>query len=292
MEGVDATTDAHKVAAMLEKQADELFSEVDKLSANQKQSTVNQTASPTKTRTPDAKGIELPRESPEAFVLDPTAYPSTPNVPIRRPQGFKPTGQGSKQRVKAGTLEGLESHRHKPARKRRGKSLTREEQLAGIESRGTNPSKLVGKRPPLPRGKAPYFSGFRRFSEGFHRPDHVAEQKRILELAREAPQQAGREYQQLVAADLNAVDVQEFSKREGRRIDIGTNHEVTIEGHHKAFGTHKLDQLWNDLEHEGIVLLTVPRLSPVAAAQLHKLGIQAEKQFGKRMLILIRETLP
>jgi hypothetical protein len=73
---------------------------------------------------------------PEGF--EPTAYPTVGPVKARKPKGFEPTGKGTKKRVKAGTMEGLESHRHKPAPKPRGKSVTREQQLQGIEPKSAS----------------------------------------------------------------------------------------------------------------------------------------------------------
>jgi hypothetical protein len=206
-------------------------------------------------------------------------------VKFRRPRGFEPTAQGTKKRVKAGTLEGLESHRAKPVPAPKGKSVTREEQLEDLEL-DTQP-----KRPPLPRGQAPSFSRLNRFSESFHSSKTIQEQKRILKLAEADPQKAGREYQALVAEDLDAVELQEIFSRPGRRSDIGPYHEVTIEGRREGFSSKKLDQLWNDLEHNGKILLTVPKLSQAADAQLRKLGVTAEKKFGKNVLIVVRETL-
>jgi len=51
---------------------------------------------------------------------------------MRRPRGFEPTSKGTKRRVKAGTMEGLEPTARKPAPRPRKRSVTRQEQLEGI----------------------------------------------------------------------------------------------------------------------------------------------------------------
>lgn len=145
---------------------------------------------------------------------------------------------------------------------------------------------------PERRGGRPVGGGqFRRFSEPL-RGEAAERQRQIVELAETNPQQAGREYQELIAEDLGAVDVQEMFDRPGRRPDIGTGHEVTIEGWRGSFGSGKLDQLWLDMRDRGNVLLTVPRLSDDALDQLRRLTAQANDAFDHDVLIVIRETLP
>ncbi|SFO58185.1 hypothetical protein SAMN05660359_04493 [Geodermatophilus obscurus] len=41
-------------------------------------------------------------------------------------------------------------------------------------------------------------------------------------------------------------------------MDIGTEHEATIEGRTGAFSARKLDQLWDDLVDKGNATVTVP----------------------------------
>ena len=103
---------------------------------------------------------------------------------------------------------------------------------------------------------------------------------------------AGTDYQTLVARDLGAEDVQEMFSREHRRMDVGTSHEVTLEGQFGGFSTNKLDQLWLDLRDNGQVMLTVPRLSDEAADQLARLAAQAADALQRPVLVIVRETAP
>jgi hypothetical protein len=144
-------------------------------------------------------------------------------------------------------------------------------------------------RPPLPEPGAVEVAP-RVFQEGFRRPDQIAEQQRILTLAQTNPQQAGRQYQTLIAKNLNAEKLQEIYRRPGRRMDIGVSHEVTIEGRNGPFGEGKLNQLWLDLMDTRQVVLTVPRLSDEAASQLGRLIAQAEEFLGEDVLVIVRET--
>ena len=144
-------------------------------------------------------------------------------------------------------------------------------------------------RPPLPELGAVEVAP-RVFQEGFLRPEQIAEQQRILTLARTNPQQAGREYQTLIAQNLSAEELQEIYRRPGRRMDIGITHEVTIEGRNGPFGEGKLNQLWLDLMDTRQVFLTVPRLSDEAASQLGRLIAQAEEFLGEDVSFVVRET--
>lgn len=149
-------------------------------------------------------------------------------------------------------------------------------------------------RPRLKRGKKAArlpASRFRKFTEALT-GQAAKEQDRVLQLHKRDPLEAGKQYQDLVARNLRAADVQEMFKRAGRRMDVGKTHEVTLEGMRRGLGTHKLDQLWLDLKDRGEVLLTVPKLSKQAADQLARLGAQVEQEFGKEVLIIVRETLP
>jgi hypothetical protein len=154
-------------------------------------------------------------------------------------------------------------------------------------------------RPRLPRGQGAARlpvgtlgqpGRFRAFTESFS-GKAANRQRQILELAKSNPQQAGQKFQQLVAENLRASDLQEKFRRPGRRMDVGTHHEVTIEGWRGRFGSHKLNQFWSDLRDNGQIMLTVPRLSNAAKDQLLRLGSQAEKEFGREILIIVRETL-
>ena len=155
-----------------------------------------------------------------------------------------------------------------------------------------SPRKRTVNRPLLPRGNAPTLSTarFRNFQEPL-RGHAAVRQQQILNLAKNDPKLAGRQFQQLVAEDLKAVDVQEMFPRPGRRPDIGVGHEVTLEGASGPFSTTKLDQFWLDLRDRGQVLLTVPKLSKAAESQLLRLGAQAERLFQKMVIIIIRRTL-
>ncbi len=75
-----------------------------------------------------------PRRLKLRIITQPEFSPiSEETVTSRKPRGFEPTSIGIKQRVKAGTLEGLETTQQKPTPRPRGESVTREEQLEGID---------------------------------------------------------------------------------------------------------------------------------------------------------------
>jgi hypothetical protein len=133
-------------------------------------------------------------------------------------------------------------------------------------------------------------SRFRTWEEGFHNDVDLAEYDRIMELARSDPQRAGRDYQRLAAGDLGASELQEFSRRPGRRMDIGPGNEVTIEGRDHGFGKGKLNQLWLDLMDLKQIKLTVPRLSEEARTQLGRLGGQAEEVLHEEVMIFVQQT--
>lgn len=125
---------------------------------------------------------------------------------------------------------------------------------------------------------------------------------KVLKLADTDPKQAGVEFQEVIAADLKATDVQEWGQRPHRRNDIGGGAgskastrgiEVTIEGRDGSLSTSKLDQLWLDLEQTGGITLVVPKLSRAARLQLFRLIKQFEGLHpGEPLDIGIREVLP
>ena len=148
-------------------------------------------------------------------------------------------------------------------------------------------------RPPLPSGPQAPRGEINRFKEPFRDQQLLKEQKEILELAKTNPQEAGRRYENLLARDIKGGEqVQNKFRREGRRMDIGTEHEVTIEGFKGELGKGKLDQLWDDLVDKGNVTLSVPKLSDQAKDQLARLLAQAREKMGPNVIIVVRETLP
>lgn len=149
------------------------------------------------------------------------------------------------------------------------------------------------ERPRLPSGPNAPRARLNRFSEPFREQAKLTEQDAIMRLARTDPKEAGRRYQELVVSDFpGGKDVQEKFRRQGRRMDMGTEHEITIEGVNGAFSTEKLNQLWDDLADKGNVTLTVPKLSAEAEDQLARLLAQARTEFGDSRIIVVRETLP
>lgn len=149
------------------------------------------------------------------------------------------------------------------------------------------------QRPKLPRGAKAARAPINKFKEPFKDPQMLKQQQEIMELAKSNPQVAGNRYQNLVARDIQGgTQIQEKFRRPGRRMDIGTEHEVTIEGMAKEFSSSKLDQLWDDLVDKKNVTLTVPRLSNAAWDQLQRLLAQARQNIGPNVLIVVRETLP
>jgi hypothetical protein len=148
-------------------------------------------------------------------------------------------------------------------------------------------------RPPIPRGTDAPRAELNRFREPFADPAMRQRQKDILDLAKSDPLEAGNQYGKLVAEDFpGGPEVAEAFTREGRRMDMGTEHEFTIEGRSGRFGSGKLDQLWDDLADKRNVTLTVPRLSPAAADQLERLLAQARQVMGPDRVIVVRETRP
>jgi len=130
-----------------------------------------------------------------------------------------------------------------------------------------------------------------------------ARQEAILKHAETDPKAAGMEYQELVAQDLKAVDVQEWMQRNHRRNDIGGGAgsaastrgiEVTIEGWRGPMSTSKLDQLWLDLQQTGGITLVVPKLSAQARLQIFRLvkQFQAAHPDKAGVTVGVRETLP
>lgn len=101
------------------------------------------------------KKVEPPKKVAPPPSFEPTAHPPVGEVKIQRPPGFEPTrhppvgpvktrrprgfdaGRAAPgRRVKPGTLESLEPTAHPASRKPRGKSVTRDEQLEGIDPAG------------------------------------------------------------------------------------------------------------------------------------------------------------
>ena len=166
------------------------------------------------------------------------------------------------------------------------------ESAAGSTARRSRPFRGQD-RPALARGASAPRARLNRFSEPLHVHQGMKRQDEILDLARTNPQEAGRQYERLVASDMQGgLEVENRFRRQGRRMDIGTEHEVTIEGMNGGFGTDKLDQLWDDLADKGNVTLTVPKLSSAAGDQLQRLLAQARAELDPNVIIVIRETLP
>lgn len=148
-------------------------------------------------------------------------------------------------------------------------------------------------RPPLPEGPNALEAPLNRFPEPFRDPAQLQEQTEIMKLAESNPQAAGTLYENLVAGDFpGGRDVQGKFTRPGRIMDIGTEHEVTIEGRAQGFGKGKLDQLWDDIADNGHAIVTVPKLSPTAAGELSRLLAQARERLNPGAIIVVRETLP
>ena len=124
-------------------------------------------------------------------------------------------------------------------------------------------------------------------------------QKEILQQIDKDPASAtrlGNRYRDLIDQDLQPAAKPEVTPegfgRPGRRPDIGTEYEVTLEGVRKGFSQHKLDQIWKDLRDNGRTSITVPKLHKLAESQLRRLGAQAEHELGRKVLIIVRETNP
>ena len=160
--------------------------------------------------------------------------------------------------------------------------------LAALEQRIAEVIPLdIEPRPKLSSGTLDP-SRFRLFNENLTDP----KQKKVMELALSDPQAAGHQYQNLIAEDLGAPDVQEVFRWPKRRMDVGNRHEVTIEGRDGPLGAHKMDQLWADLQRFREIMMTVPWLSDTAQGQLLRLGAQAETELGEPVLIVVRQTVP
>ena len=265
---------------------------------------------------------QQPTQAPGAKGATPEALPAPPDKALAG-RGYRPKpGERSMTREqwraqhRAQRLEQWAKERglpegSMPARARMGKPGVKLPEYAqkNPDSYYYNPKtsrynriagqRAVGaKRPPLPRGDDPSLrlaqNRFRTWDEPLHRGLDKPQAALFKQLEQGAitPQQAGNRWQKLVAGDLKGADVQEMFRRPGRRMDIGTGHEVTIEGWKGPFGSSKLDQFWLDLRDLGKIQVTVPRLSKQASSQLSRLGAQAETEFGREVLILVRQTLP
>jgi len=221
------------------------------------------------------------KESVEEFLarggqvrkLPPAPGPETPDVtaaPRSRPDDLSALGEGPE----VGAVRPASDNR------------------AGVRRLRSRPDRgQVRPAPPSTRD-APRERIF-AFREAMADPQMAAAQEEILELARTNPQEAGRRYEKLIAGDLpGGTDVENAFRRPGRRMDIGTEHEVTIEGRDGPFGENKLDQLWDDLVDKGNVTLTVPRLSDAARDQLERMAAQATQLIPRPTVIVVRETLP
>lgn len=150
----------------------------------------------------------------------------------------------------------------------------------------TNGSSTTKKPSTSPTTATPEWFG--RFQEPLHKQAARDKETDILQKLTEC-HKLGTNYQQLVAEDLGAADVQEKSRKKGLRVDIGTVHEVTAEGRNGKFSPRKMGQLKTYLETVGGIMLTVPKLSKEAEKQLTDLGKTFEKQ-GKTFRISVRET--
>ena len=161
-------------------------------------------------------------------------------------------------------------------------------------------TKVASGRPRLPRGGAKLSDeSFRLLKEPLHDEALAKGQKEILQQIDKDPASAtrlGNRYRDLIDQDLQPAAKPEVTPegfgRPGRRPDIGTEYEVTLEGVRKGFSQHKLDQIWKDLRDNGRTSITVPKLHKLAESQLRRLGAQAEHELGRKVLIIVRETNP
>ena len=159
---------------------------------------------------------------------------------------------------------------------------------------GAPPGVRLPIRPRMPTGAGAPRAPVRPFQERLHSPAAQARQQQIIDdvaAGRLSPQAAGREYERLVAQDLRATDGQNRFGQPGRRWDVGSRHEITLEGMTGGFSTHKLNQFWFDFTRNGEVLLTVPRLSVQARDELARLLAQA-RTVRPDASLYVRETLP
>jgi hypothetical protein len=167
------------------------------------------------------------------------------------------------------------------------------QELSALPMAGARSPRLRA-RPRMPTGAGAPRVPVRPFQEPLHNPTAHARQQQILadvQAGRLDPKAAGREYERLVAEDLRATEGANRFGIPGRRWDVGTRHEITIEGTSGPFTTHKLNQMWTDLTRNGEVLLTVPRLSPEASDQMARLLAQA-RTVRPDASVHVRETLP
>lgn len=133
----------------------------------------------------------------------------------------------------------------------------------------------------------------------FQDPVSAASIKRtraIMKLAESNPQKAGRLFADEIGHEMKWGSISErFTETHGeigRRWDFGNTKEITIEGRAGAFGEGKLDQMWFDLNHHGLVDLTVPVLSEEAEAQLGRLAWEWQSWTGRTPSIFVRVVLP
>jgi hypothetical protein len=120
----------------------------------------------------------------------------------------------------------------------------------------------------------------------------VAEQERIMRLARRNPRQAGQEYENLVKRELGDPPYGDrILTPDGdaayRIPDYPAPGEITIEGRWVNFTDRKVSQLRTFLGQPNTrsLMLTMPRLSPTARQTLAQLA-----QEFPRTTIFVRET--
>ncbi|MEX2229028.1 MAG: hypothetical protein WEB13_05245, partial [Dehalococcoidia bacterium] len=247
-------------------------------------------ALPARAATPEAAPARPATPAPAA----PATVPGDVEVPAALGRAFTPDGRFANADIEAAYLAyrqrgGLASRAAWIPRTRGGPRALLEGEL-GADFPTTPRTRRTVERPRLPTGASAERVEPRVFAENFHTPEARAEQASILGRTATDPQQAGRDYQDLVARDLRAQGLQEAFARPGRRMDVGNRHEVTIEGRDGPFGSQKLDQLWLDMRDNRVVLLTVPRLSAAARSQLGRLQAQFQLETGERVIIIVRET--
>ena len=117
-----------------------------------------------------------------------------------------------------------------------------------------------------------------------------------MKLAESNPQEAGRRFAGVIGDEMRWNGISErFTETHGeigRRWDFGNTKEITIEGRAGALGDGKLDQLWFDLNHHGVIDLTVPVLSEEAEAQLARLAWEWQSWTGRTPHVFVRQVLP
>ena len=150
--------------------------------------------------------------------------------------------------------------------------------------------------PSLPKGPHSPRENIRTFKEeggSFSRKEVIEKQNEIMNLRETSPMKAGVLYEDLVIQDyIGGNNVDNTFSRLGRRMDLGTGIEITIEGSKNGFSRNKLDQLWDDLADNKEVMLIVPKLCEEAKDELARLLAQARRHLDPNVSIFVRETLP